>query len=106
MRVKLFETLDEMKRMLQNNEPRLVKAGKKNICVVKQGERLIAFENECPHMKEGLNGGLVNHMNEIVCPLHTYKFNLQTGMEENQRCPQLRFTKVEITTEGVFLNLA
>lgn len=92
--------------MLQNNEPRLVIAGKRNICVVRQNEKLIAFENECPHMKEGLNGGVVNHLNEIVCPLHTYKFSLQTGVEERQRCSQLRFIEVDITDEGIFLNLA
>ncbi|MEP1096761.1 MAG: Rieske 2Fe-2S domain-containing protein [Cyclobacteriaceae bacterium] len=102
---KLFETKDAMQRMLQNNEPRLVIAGNRNICVVRQKDRLVAFENECPHMKEGLSGGAVNYLNEIVCPLHTYKFNLETGMEERQRCSELRFIKVDMTEEGVFLNL-
>ncbi len=91
--------------MLQNNEPRLVIAGNRNICIVRQNERLIAFENECPHMKEGLNAGIVNYLNEIVCPLHTYKFNLKTGIEERQRCSPLKFIKVEYSADGVFLNL-
>lgn len=103
---KLFNTKEDLKKMLQNNEPRLVIAGNKNICVIRQGERLIAFENECPHMKEGLNGGLVNYLNEIVCPLHTYKFNLQTGIEEKQRCASLKFVEVEYLAEGIFLKLA
>ncbi len=103
---KLFNTKEDLEKMLQNNEPRLVIAGNKNICVVRQGERLIAFENECPHMKEGLSGGLVNYLNEIVCPLHTYKFNLITGVEEKQRCAPLTFIEVKHSEEGIFLNLA
>jgi nitrite reductase/ring-hydroxylating ferredoxin subunit len=94
-----------MERLLQNNEPRLVKAGNKNICIVKLGTDLIAFENECPHMREGLNGGTVNYLKEIVCPLHTYKFNLKTGEEEKRRCSPLQFIKIEIMNKEVFLDL-
>lgn len=106
MMFKLFDTKEDLEKMLQNNEPRLVIAGNINICVVRQGGELIAFENECPHMKEGLNGGLVNYLNEIVCPLHTYKFNLITGIEEKQRCAPLKFIKVEHSDKGIFLDLA
>lgn len=90
---------------MQNNQPRLVVVANKNICVVRQGKGLTAFENECPHMGEGLSGGLINFMNEIVCPLHSYKFNLHNGEEESRRCPTLKFIVVEFNSEGVFLDL-
>lgn len=106
MRFKLFDSLADMQRMLQNNEPRLVKAGNRNICIVRQGDKLVAFENECPHMGEGLNGGVINYLGEIVCPLHTYKFNLKTGEEERRRCRSLKFIKSTQSEEGFFLELA
>ncbi len=106
MQFKLFETVKDMKTALQNNEPRLVLTGKKNVCVVRKGKELIAFHNECPHMGQGLSDGNINHFNEIVCPLHAYKFNLTTGQEENKRCSDLKFVKVDIRSDGVYLSLS
>lgn len=106
MLFKLFNSRTDLEKLLQNNEPRRVIAGNKNICIIRQETGLVAFENECPHMKEGLDGGLVNYLNEIVCPLHTYKFNLATGLEEKQRCSPLKFIKVKHEQDGIYLDLA
>lgn len=105
MPIKLFDSTDQMISMLQNNEPRRVVAGQTNICVVRQGSTMVAFKNECPHMGEGLSGGKVNYLGEIVCPLHTYKFNLKTGEEERRRCGDLVFIRVITSEEGVFLDI-
>ena len=103
MRVKLFENLSEAKSTLQNNEPRLVVAGNIHICIVRRDDQLIAFKNECPHMGERLHTGMVNHLAEIVCPLHSFRFNLITGEESEQRCSSLVFVRVTDEKEGVFL---
>ncbi len=105
MLFKLFDNKSEMEKTLQNNQPRLVVAGNKNICVIRQKDQLIAFINECPHMGQGMNEGLVNFLNEIVCPLHGYKFNLTDGEEEKRRCSSLHFISVESNDEGVFLDV-
>ena len=104
MLFKLFSDSQEMEKSLQNNQPRLVVAGNKNICVIRQEDKLVAFENECPHMGHSLNEGLVNYLNEVVCPLHDYKFNLQNGEEEKRRCSSLKFFSVQVNTDGVFLD--
>lgn len=95
MEFKLFESIDEMKNTLVNNKPRLVKAGAKNICIVRQDEDLIAFENECPHMGESLHKGLINFQNEIACPLHSYRFNILSGECNQRECAPLKFIKVK-----------
>lgn len=105
MLFKLFDKKSDLEKSLQNNQPRLVVAGNKNICIIRQENRLIAFENECPHMGQGLNEGLVNYMNEIVCPLHAYKFDLKHGEEENKRCSPLQFITVHLKDDGVFLEV-
>ena len=105
MLFKLFNSSEELENLLQNNQPRHVVAGQRNICVVRQGTNLIAFENECPHMGESLSGGLVNGLNEIVCPLHTYKFNLKTGEEESRRCASLKFIHVKNEGGEIYLEL-
>lgn len=104
MEIKLFDSLDQAKNILDNRMPRLVRAGTKNICVVRLNDEIVAFINECPHMGAGLHGGTLNYLDQIVCPLHTYKFDLRTGDEENVRCKSLQFIEV-ITKEAVYLVL-
>lgn len=101
MEFKLFDSIEEMIKALENKKPRLVRAGNKNVCVVMLDHELIAFENECPHMGESLHNGVINHLNEIVCPLHFYRFNMKTG-ESTHDCTPLKKVKVLIKKE-VFL---
>ena len=73
--LKLFESLLEAKKILKENEPRLVRVGSQNVCVIRNGDDLVAFINECPHLGESLHRGVVNFTQEIVCPLHAYRFS-------------------------------
>lgn len=99
MEFKLFDSIDDMKKALVNKKPRLVRIGNKNICVIREDEELIAFENECPHMGESLHTGVINYQNEIVCPLHSYRFNIRSGESNQQDCAALNFIKVKISDE-------
>ena len=104
MEFKLFESIDQMKDVLVNKKPRQVKAGGKNICIVREGENLLAFANECPHMGESLSNGTINHLDEIVCPLHSYRFNIHTAEAVERQCRSLK--KIQVTfAAGVFLIL-
>lgn len=104
MELKLFESIAEAKKILKENTPQLVKAAGKNVCIIRREDSLIAFVNECPHLGESLHRGTVNYLGEIVCPLHTYRFNLDTGEEAEHRCRPLQFVKV-LSEEEVYLKL-
>lgn len=105
MKVKLFNSFSEAENTLENDFPRLVRAEGKEICIVRKGEELYAFQNACSHMGENLHQGKTNYLNEIVCPLHTYRFNMKTGEEANQRCGSLKIYKVINSSDGVFLEI-
>ena len=105
MELKLFESKAECEKILVENEPRLVKAADKNVCVIRQGSQLIAFINERPHLGESLHKGTINFSNEMVCPLHAYRFNLQSGEEAAQRCASLKFIRVIDKEGGIYLQL-
>ena len=94
-----------MMEILEEKSPKLAVAGGKQICIVRLANRVVAFENLCPHMGEELHKGKINFQNEIVCPLHAYKFNVETGDEENQRCGSLHFIRVITTSDGIYLDL-
>lgn len=101
MEFKLFDSIEEMKDLLENKKPRLVRAGNREICIVRQNNKLVAFENSCPHMGESLHNGVVNYLDEIVCPLHAYRFNIHSG-ESTSNCPSLKKVIVLMEKE-VFL---
>lgn len=103
MRVKLFETEDKAKEVLSNNQPRLVRAEGKEICIVRKGKKIFAFQNACAHMGENLHKGNTNYLDQIVCPLHSYRFNMKTGEEAEQRCKPLMIYQILMLSDGVYL---
>ncbi len=105
MEVKLFESFDEAKSLLPNKKPRLVKANGKNICVIRIEEELFAFQNECPHQGASLHHGIVNYLNQMVCPLHAYRFDLATGEVVEKSCKSLRVIPILIKDEEIYLKM-
>lgn len=103
MRFKLFDTQAKAKEILKHNQPRRIRVGNKEICIVRLDETLFAFQNECPHMGERLHSGKVNYLKEIVCPLHTYRFNLLTGEESERRCNSLKTFLITEEEGGIFI---
>ena len=104
MEVKLFESIEDAFEVLKEDQPRLIRAGKKNICIIRRGNSFVAFDNECPHQGESLHRGVVNYLGEIVCPLHSYRFDLTNGETTSQPCNSLNFIPV-IVKEGVWLEI-
>lgn len=56
----------------------LIMVDRKKICLVKHQNKLYALANNCPHAGGILSGGWCKNGN-IVCPLHRYAYNLETG---------------------------
>jgi nitrite reductase (NADH) small subunit len=59
-------------------EGRAVIAGGREIAVFNLGDRFLAVANRCPHRSGPLADGIVSG-DTVVCPLHAWKFSLETG---------------------------
>lgn len=59
-------------------EGRAVRIGEREIAIFNLGDRFLAVENRCPHREGPLAEGIVSGTT-IVCPLHAWKFSLETG---------------------------
>ncbi|MEQ9466862.1 MAG: Rieske (2Fe-2S) protein [Ekhidna sp.] len=105
MDLKLFDSIHEAKKALENNKPRQVRADGKEICIVRKGEEIFAFQDACAHMGENLHKGNTNPFNEIVCPLHAYRFHMKTGEECEGRCSPLKIYPIIENEEGVFIRI-
>ena len=70
--------------MIPLREGRSIEVGGRQVAVFNLGERFVAVENSCPHRGGPLADGIVSG-NAIVCPLHAWKFELDSGESINHK---------------------
>lgn len=79
-------------------EGRAVKVGNREIAIFNLGDRFLAVNNRCPHRGGPLADGIVSGAT-VVCPLHAWKINLETGEGLNSAatssCVEIFRTRVE-----------
>ncbi len=62
-------------------EGRLVRLGDREIAVFNLGDRFTALDNRCPHKGGPLSDGIIAGT-AVVCPLHAWRVNLDSGEVE------------------------
>ena len=59
-------------------------AGGVEVTVIRDGDRVFAIRNQCPHQNGRLGDGVVEG-GTITCPLHRWRFDLATGRTKRDR---------------------
>lgn len=68
--------------------------------------QIFATQSTCPHRGGPLADGLIGD-GKVVCPLHSYVFDLVTGQSSESACPHLRTYPVALNAAGeILLTLA
>jgi nitrite reductase (NADH) small subunit len=83
-------------------EGRALSVAGREITIFNLGDRYLATDNRCPHRGGPLCDGIVSG-SAVVCPLHAWKIDLETGGVERpkvQTCIQTYALRVE---DGVVL---
>ncbi len=81
-----------------------IKIDGKEICVVKNSDRIFAFQNKCPHAAGELcNGWLSEGM--IVCPVHHRKFNMETGQGQDNQGDYIDIYQTERRGNEIYIKL-
>lgn len=75
----LGKSKDDVMGMLPEGDIKITQLGARKVCVVRAGEDVFAFEQQCPHRGAALKDGHINGQGEVICPLHAYRFDLKTG---------------------------
>ena len=78
----------------------------KDICIALREDILYACTQKCPHAGGILAEGWVDASGNIVCPLHRYKYSLQTGRNVSGEGYFLKTFPIEVREEGVFVGIA
>ena len=105
MHIKLFETIQTAQKTVPEGTIKKLFIKENEYVIIHTKNEFTVAEALCPHMKESLHKGSLNAFNQIICPLHEYRFDLETGTESSRRCPDLKIFKVEVKADGLYLNI-
>lgn len=103
MEVKLFDSKKSAFEKLKNREPRKLLINEREYGITRLDETLVVYENRCPHLSESFDHAKISVFNEIICPLHHYRFNLITGEESSMKCKPLKLYQILIDESGAVL---
>ena len=87
------------------NEIASINLGEKKICIAKTSFGLKAFSSTCPHAGGDLSGGFLDSKQNIICPVHGYRFSLNSGRDRNDEGYFLKIYQVKETSDGIFIKL-
>ncbi len=97
----LGQSKEQALSLIPEKEIKLVQLGTNKICISRIGDTFYAFEQHCPHRKASLKEGLVTNFEEIVCPLHEYRFHMKTGEVKSGDCPPLQTYQAILNPSGL-----
>lgn len=102
---KIFDDLLQAEKMVPLNHIQLIVAKGKKVCLIHSKYGFSVADDLCPHLGESLSKGTINFLNEIICPLHHYRFNLIDGKECGERARDLTIHKVKHNTSGFYIGI-
>jgi nitrite reductase/ring-hydroxylating ferredoxin subunit len=103
--VKIFSNNQEARERIALNHPQLVIIGTTRLCVVNRMDTFYAVQDACAHSGASLSKGTVNYLGEIICPLHNYCFDLQSGREVSSRSADLKTFPIKIDDTGFYIGI-
>jgi nitrite reductase (NADH) small subunit len=83
-------------------EGRSVQVGGLELAIFNLGDRFATIENQCPHKGGPLCDGIVSGT-VVVCPLHGWRFDLNTGLAVRASLPACVTTFPTRVEDGIVL---
>lgn len=100
---KLAEHINELD--FADNGIAVIEVGGKKICVGKYNDGLYGFAYKCPHAGGILADGYINPVGSVVCPVHRYKFDIQTGRNVSGEGYYMKCWPIQIMDDGIFIGM-
>ncbi|MCG8323696.1 MAG: Rieske (2Fe-2S) protein [Cytophagales bacterium] len=102
---RIFKNLDNAKKAVPLHHMQLIIAKGRKICLAHSNSGFHVVDDFCPHLGESLSKGNINFLNEIICPWHSYRFNLKTGEECQGRTPNLAVHQIKFDDTGFYVGI-
>ena len=101
----VFESKEEAEKAIPMNEMRKIRVNEKVIGMAHTSRGFKAFQRNCPHAGADLSEGKINHLGEIICPLHGFGFDTLDGQEMGRRCRPMKFYDTVWEEDKLFVSL-
>ena len=101
--IRIFPTEGEARQRIIADRPQLLIVNGKRICLVLHNNKFLAVQDACSHNGQSLSQGKVNHLGEIICPWHGYRFDLTSGKPCDSSSPDLSTYDVRIDETGFYI---
>ena len=98
---KIADSINELS--LQESNLSEIEIKGKKICIGKNNEILFACSNKCPHASGRLSDGFVDVQGNIVCPIHRYRFNINSGRNTSGEGYYLKTFLIQEREDGVYI---
>ena len=102
---KIFNSTAEAKAAVPLTKTKLFIIEGHRICLAHTAAGFFAVDDECPHLGESLSKGTTNYLNEVVCPWHSYRYNLANGAECKYRTRSLKTYATKQEDDGLYIEV-
>ena len=102
---RVFKDLENAKKAIPLNQAQLIVANGRKVCLAHSNSGFHVVDDFCPHLGESLSKGNINFLNEIICPWHSYRFNLKNGEECRSRTHRLRVHQIKHDSSGFYIGI-
>lgn len=100
---KIFNSIEDAAKQIPLNKAITLKVAGRKICLAHTTQGFFAVNDKCPHNGASLGSGFCAEDNSIVCPVHRYRFDLQTGRAKSGLGDAVRTYPVEVRQDGVYI---
>lgn len=101
----LGNSKEEVLKIVPERVIKKVILGETSIGIIRKGETFHTFHAFCPHRGASLIQGNINSSGEIICPLHQYRFDLETGQVKSGYCGDLTIYPNELNENGLEITI-
>lgn len=84
--------------------PRRVVVGARSVLLCRDGARIFAVDEICPHKQKSMAFGVVMD-GKLTCPHHQYQFDLETGRCSQRRCEPIQSYPVAVIQGQLFVKI-
>ncbi|EJF09537.1 Rieske 2Fe-2S domain-containing protein [Pontibacter sp. BAB1700] len=102
---KVFDSVTEAREQMPLRKLKQLVLDGRTICFAHTASGFFALDDACPHLGYALSKGTTNYLDEMVCPWHSYRYNMQNGRECEFRTRKAVLHRVELREEGVFVGI-
>ena len=101
---KIADHIDEIKNLAKGMTE--IDVAGKTVCIGIMNNEIFACAHKCPHAGGKLAEGFMDGAENIVCPVHHYRFNVKNGRNTSGEGYFLKTFRVQVREEGIFIEIA